>query len=63
MTTTTNQPTLDERLRTFQDDYPEIRRAIELFNISHEHYQVSLNALQSTKTYVTSSTLLPGQHG
>lgn len=63
MVTVATAQTLDEHARAFEEEHPEIRRAIELFNISQERYQESLRALQSTKTYVTSSTLLPGQHG
>jgi len=47
----------------FTSDNADVKKALDLFNISEQHYETSVNALQITKTYVTTSTLLPGQHG
>ncbi|HKZ02269.1 MAG TPA: hypothetical protein VJ180_08520 [Pyrinomonadaceae bacterium] len=54
---------LARRMDHFTSDNADVKKALDLFNISEQHYETSVNALQITKTYVTTSTLLPGQHG
>jgi hypothetical protein len=54
---------LDEQIAQYKKDNPEVDNALRLFNISNDFYEASLNAFQNTKTYVTSSTLMPGENG
>ncbi|HCG03264.1 MAG TPA: hypothetical protein DEV93_22340 [Chloroflexi bacterium] len=67
MTTTPNvkpaaEETVEEFARQFEQEHPEVRRALDLFNLSLEHYEAALRPLQ-TRTYITTHTLLPGEHG
>jgi len=54
---------LDEQIAQYKKDNPEVDNALRLFNISNDYYEASVNAFQNTKTYVTSSTLMPGENG
>jgi hypothetical protein len=58
-----DSPSLEEQITQYKKDNPEVEEALRLFNISKDHYETSISAFQSTKTYVTSSTLMPGQNG
>ena len=54
--------TVEEYTRQFEQEHPEVRRALDLFNLSLEYYEAALRPLQP-RTYITTHTLLPGEHG
>ena len=56
-------PSLEDRIEEFKRLNPEVQTALDLFNISSQQYEAAISAVQSTRTYVTTSTLLPGQNG
>lgn len=56
-------PTLEDRFNEFEKENPEVGEALRLFNVSLEYYEATQSAMRTTKTYITTSTLLPGQHG
>lgn len=62
-----NNPTssnfIEEQISKFKNDNPQVEETLRLFNVSREHYEVSIAASQQTKTFVTTSTLLPTKHG
>ena len=56
-------PSLQDRFSEFAKENPEVGETIRLFNVSLQQYEATQSALRMTQTYITNSTLLPGQHG
>lgn len=51
---------IDKTIEAFKEQHPEVRKAMELFNISSEQYEISRHALEGVpKIQVTTSTILP----
>jgi hypothetical protein len=53
---------MQERVRQFEREHPEVKKALDLFNLSLEQYEAALRPLQP-RTYITTHTLLPSEHG
>lgn len=54
---------IEQQISRFKNENPQVEETLRLFNVSLEHYEVSLAASQQTKTFVTTSTLLPTNNG
>lgn len=54
---------LDEQILQYKKQNPDIERILDLFNTSKEQYDASINSYLNTKTYITTSTLLPTDNG
>ena len=50
---------IEKQIARFKKNNPNVEETLRLFNISNEYYERSVSAYQNTKTFVTTSTLLP----
>ncbi len=57
--TKAQEVSIEKQIARFKKDNPNVEETLRLFNISNEYYERSVSAYQNTKTFVTTSTLLP----
>lgn len=50
------QPAIDQQISDFEAQHPKIAEALRVFDISIEHYQEALTALNTPRIYQSTTT-------